>query len=423
MKFMRALENRTLFMISAALLVTTLLTLLSIYKYPYLNRDALTYLPAALAFQSHGLAASLAIYNWPFYQILIASISSVFSISVYHAAMAINIIFQTGMLLGMGLIAKQLNFTRRQLLILLTLFLLLPFLNRIRFEVIRDFGFWCFYLLGLYAFLRYSTQPTWRNNLLANSLFLLSTLFRLEGLLFTAILPLIFFWKSEWVLSERVHAMLRYWGVQVIVLLSVLCVIYFISGWSLDRLMQFLDFMPANLNAAKTSFLSEANSLKDQILHPYTAGFYKGLMLWLLLGSGLLKVLKAYSLGYLAIALSLRNTLTQLPVEATRMLLTVWGVSILIMGLFVLENHFLSERYTLIFILPALCFLPLGVDRAISAQYSGVGRVRDKCIIGVSLIVLLVYSFTLVFTISHKQIRVVVPKANPAAVPQQFVSN
>ena len=61
--------------------------------------------------------------------------------------------------------------------------------NSVRQYIVRDHGFWAFYLVSLYFLLKYVEDVSWKNALAWSASLLMATLFRIEGAIFLLTLP------------------------------------------------------------------------------------------------------------------------------------------------------------------------------------------------------------------------------------------
>lgn len=187
----------------AATLCSIILTWLELIPQNPFNVDGILYLHAADVYLQQGYQACLAVYKWPFFSIAIAWLSRLTSLSLEHTAYIINASLQVLLVITFIQLTAALNGSRWHCRIAALIILLYPYLNGIRGQIIRDFGYWAFALLAVLWLLRYS--QTWRLRYAlgwACAMFL-AGLFRIEGLLFLYTAPcLLLFqnlsWQQRW---------------------------------------------------------------------------------------------------------------------------------------------------------------------------------------------------------------------------------
>ena len=77
--------------------------------------------------------------------------------------------------------------------------------NVLRDNIIRDHGFWAFYLLSVYCLLLWYRQPKWTTALLWNVSLVMATLFRIEGAIFLLAMPFVAFCQMRQPLLARLN--------------------------------------------------------------------------------------------------------------------------------------------------------------------------------------------------------------------------
>jgi len=184
-----------------AALLGLMLSLWKIHGTAQINHDAVYYL---LALQ--GDAASIEqIGNWLFYSYLTKGISLALGLEPEHAAWLLNILLDTLLVLAFIRLVETLGGNRSTLLWAALLVLSLPYLNDNRAEIIRDHGYWAFTLVAMIAYLHLFRKFSWKHLLLWNLAMLIATLFRVEGAVFLAIMPLGLLLNTEHSLQQRLR--------------------------------------------------------------------------------------------------------------------------------------------------------------------------------------------------------------------------
>ncbi|OGT42530.1 MAG: hypothetical protein A3F42_04980 [Gammaproteobacteria bacterium RIFCSPHIGHO2_12_FULL_37_34] len=157
-----------------------------------INPDAICYLSGAEVIGQSGLHAAMQLCGqakWPIYSLLIYGVAQLGHFSYPVAAYFLNGMFSLVSVALFILITKELGGSNRVLWLAAGTILLAHGFNSAREYIIRDHGFWAFYLLSFFLLLRYFRQPTWGYALFWNISMLLATLFRLEGIVFLFLLP------------------------------------------------------------------------------------------------------------------------------------------------------------------------------------------------------------------------------------------
>jgi hypothetical protein len=157
-----------------------------------INSDGVLYLHAANAYLQHGLAASKTFYSWPFYQLLIAFTHRLFHLSLLNSAAFLNYCFLCLSTVVFLKIIRELGGNKTtQWLGLLVIFALGNFYSHHSHQIIRDNGYWSFYLISFWLMLVYLRKPHYLTATAWALMITLATLFRIEGVIFILLAPLI----------------------------------------------------------------------------------------------------------------------------------------------------------------------------------------------------------------------------------------
>ena len=170
----------------AAALASLLLSLLAIWQNPWINTDGVHYLRAI-----EGNAESIhQIGGWLFYSRLIGGVAILTGLEPETAAYLLNTLLDLLLVLAFLRFVEEAGANRRVLAWAALLILALPYLNDNRPEIIRDHGYWAFTLVALIFWLRLLRDFSWKRLLGWNLAMGAATLFRVEGIVFLALMPL-----------------------------------------------------------------------------------------------------------------------------------------------------------------------------------------------------------------------------------------
>src|SRR6185437_14432921 len=100
--------------------------------------------------------------------------------------------------------------------------LLFPYLNHDRDNILRDFGYYAFGLISLYYFIRYFKYPNWRNAICWNVSIVIATLFRVEGLILSALAPLALLFQTQVEFKQRFTSLIKIYSLPFIIALIYL---------------------------------------------------------------------------------------------------------------------------------------------------------------------------------------------------------
>lgn len=157
-----------------------LLSLIAAFGASTIGRDAAFYLDIALAYEESGWRAAYERFNWPWYSILVGSLHKLTALPLVPLAYTVNAMFMAA---TCALLVKlvQDRFPAAAWWACLVV-LAMPAFNDYRDDIWREFGFWFFCVLALYAAVTWSERGGWWYVLTIYAATSLAALFRLEAL-------------------------------------------------------------------------------------------------------------------------------------------------------------------------------------------------------------------------------------------------
>ncbi len=179
------------------------------YRADLINPDAICYLLSAAFFDNGTLSAVMQLCGqakWPFYSLLIHGLVRISWLSYVNAAYVLDALFSLLSVITFLLIVTELaggKATPRLRWCAVFVILCAHEFNSVREYIIRDHGFWAFYLLSVYFLLRYFQQPRKLVAIAFSSTLLLATLFRVEGMLFLLALPFLTWFDQRYSVKQR----------------------------------------------------------------------------------------------------------------------------------------------------------------------------------------------------------------------------
>jgi hypothetical protein len=156
------------------------------------NPDALYYLRAAEFFQAGQWAQGFAVYRWPFLSLSIAGAMTLTGATAPVAAQIVNAVLDGATVVIFVALAQRLavpGSARSIAWWAMAVILLHPKVASIRSGVVRDHGFYTFFLLTIYLVVRDHQEPRSWIKLAILAAILAAALFRLEALLLLVVAP------------------------------------------------------------------------------------------------------------------------------------------------------------------------------------------------------------------------------------------
>jgi hypothetical protein len=347
-------------------LVAGLLSLLLTYdgslRASVINPDGICYLQSAATFGSANWHEALHVCGqaqWPFYSLLIYGLSALTHISFVSAAFVLNGVFSLISVLAFIYLVKLLNGNKQVLWFAAIAILLMHEFNSVREYVIRDHGFWAFYLVSVVALIRYLRAPLVRDALFWNVSLLLATLFRVEGVLFLLLMPFVVFVNDGARLRQFLQLNLLTIIGGGIALLYVVMTRH--PEHDVSRFSELQFQLSHGLQIISQNFHDKSAALAQAVLNDYSqrdAGMILGLMLLVWYG---ISIVTNLSIIYAIVAAyAFSQKLVKLDKPAKTAITGYVLINILITAPFLVEYMFLSKRYLIALSLLLLLWVPFG---------------------------------------------------------------
>lgn len=351
---------------AATAVCSVLLSLWAWHADPIINNDGTQYVRAAAYFADGDWQQGLEVYKWPFYSILSGLTAKLSGTSPAQAAYGVNAVLYVLLAWGFLALVRTLGGSRCELWIGAAIVLLHPALNEYRSFIIRDIGFWAFYLWSLAYLFHYVSSGSRTSLLVWAVTAVAATLFRVEGLAFLALLPFALVARRTPGGTRRV--------VNIATVLIGLALVVSAVLWqhvpeSAAGLSGILDRLAAGWAAVGGEIESRLDALAREF-----PGAEPGIVLWLvfLLTLGwmvLVKIVRAMSVMYAVVA---GYSMTGRRMFENPEVAAYWWIVVLInlayLCAFALINFFLTDRYPFALGLTLLACVPFGLRRLWEAR-------------------------------------------------------
>ncbi len=346
-----------------------------------INPDAICYLSGAEIIGTQGLQGAMALCGqakWPFYSLLIYGVVQITHLSYISAAYILNSLFSALSVMMFIAIIKELGGSRRVMWFAAGVILLSHQFNNVREYIIRDHGFWAFYLVSIFYLLRFFRQPSstiidTRERLFTAcgwsiSLFI-AALFRIEGFIFLVLLPFLTWFLVS--LSWRVRA-------NYFLMLNIPLLILLIGGGSwlfmhpaasiekLGRLPEFLQQFQHGFSMMAERYLATKTALAEHVLTPDSAKHAGMILILIFLSWYVLSIVNALSWTYSALVIYAWWRRAAIWAASARLVIYGYlGINFVVTFIFLFERLFLSKRYLIAFILTFMLWVPFAIEKLI----------------------------------------------------------
>lgn len=176
----------------SAIFISLLLSLWAVYFSETINNDGIVYVATAGRIMQGDWNGAYQLYDWPVYSWLIALISKGSGISLETSAQLLDAAFLAALAFTFLTLVRDFGADRKTLLIAAFVILSHPYINDSREEIIRDHGYWALYLASVLFLFRYYRNPGWKFAVAWGIAITAATLFRIEGLVFLILMPMVF---------------------------------------------------------------------------------------------------------------------------------------------------------------------------------------------------------------------------------------
>jgi len=353
----------------------------------WINDDSVLYFEVAKSFSAGEWQAGLKLYNWPFYSLLISITHDLTKLDIQTSAQLLNILFfsiTTCSFLSLIRMAGGDKFTILSGALLL--FSSTYIVGDILPMLLRDQGFWAFFLAAILCFIKYLKTEKLRHAVLWQIFMLTAMLFRIEAITFLLLLPMVLF------LAKRKNAWKMFLSAQSINLLSLAIILVILM---LHPSMQLSDF--GRIHEAVNIFhhnyiqITEVLSQKSELMGKHVLGSFldEYSLMGVIMTLGCIIVIKAAStpgwiISILA-AYTWRNPLIKIDKEAQHVMLWILALAIINSTMILLSTFVLSARYLISFAFIIMIFASFQLAYLIKSR-----QLQSKLKYGLVIVLLMV---------------------------------
>jgi hypothetical protein len=370
-------KNETLWVYLFAIIASITLSSWINFNETVINPDAICYLLSAEAMGKFGISGAMHLCGqaqWPFYSALIYGFVQISHFSYPLAAYLLDGAFSLVSVVTFILIVKELGGSQRVLWLSALVILLSHDFNSIREYIIRDHGFWAFYLVSLLCLLRYFCEPCLTLALAWSTSLLIATLFRIEGAIFLLALPWLSFFYFNYSWRERCKFFLTLNLPLILISLAIVSWLLLQPQQTLDKLGRVAEVtnqLRHGVVMMSEHYLSVKNLLAQYVLSSDSAKEASLILFIVLCVWYLIYVVENLSwiYGLLITYGWLYGRSRGISSLTTKAAWVIGGYLVINMAVtvgFFLEHLFLSKRYLIALTLVLMLLVPFALDHLIS---------------------------------------------------------
>lgn len=347
-----------------------------------INTDGICYLQSAESLSQGFNAAVHACTQakWPFYSILIAGLVSIShfsyvvaaylldgSFSILTAVVFVKIVLWLNQSVAVN-VDGQAAFERKKQQSLLWFAALVILLsnefNSVKYYIIRDHGFWAFYLLSVYFLLRFFQNHRGLYSTAWCLSLVIATLFRIEGAVFLILLPFLTLLNSSLSFSSRIASFFKMNALLILMGIGLTLWVFIASPKNLGRLSELPLQFTHGFSQLAFDYKMRADHLSEYVLSHFAAHYSAWILLITLIIWYVISVVKNISFVYSILAVYAWSKKILKASHATHLVL--WGyllINVLITALFLAEHMFLSKRYLIALSLIVMLWVPFALQQ------------------------------------------------------------
>lgn len=328
--------------------IGTLIACQVIYiQHGWVNDDSVLYFEVSRLFSLGQWQAGIALYNWPLYPALIAGLNKLTQLSFQESAQVLNVLFFALTTYSFISIIRLANGNKNTIICgALLLFSTGYIVGDVLPMLLRDEGFWAFYLLSVCYFIQFYRRPSLNFALLWQMSAIVAVLFRIEAISFLVLLPATLLFHKN---SQRFLLWFYANSISILAFVGVLISILLLPSVALSdfgRLHEtLLVFKNSYINVTQV-LAQKADVMGSQVLGDYFDSYgMMGVTVTLLL------ILLSKSLaapGWVAsllLVLRWRKVKDLLPTDIKVIIYWIMAIALLNATVILLSTFILSGRY------------------------------------------------------------------------------
>ena len=333
-------------------------------QHGWINPDSVLYLEAAKLIAVGDWQGAYKIFNWPFYALCIGLVHKLTNFDVQFSAQILNMVFfgiATASFLKIIQLAggKNLAIFSGALLLFSNLYIVGDVLEML----MRDVGFWAFYLTSLIFFIRFYQHDKIADALLWQLTTIVAVLFRIEAITFLLFLPLFFIFTKEINYKQRLKKLVSSYSISLFTLSIIFIAINSIDSLNIENFGRLNEIFNTNLWDIFTKNIIEKSAIMaEQVLGEYLEEYA---IVGLLLTFAYVILVKNFTtlglVGIVLVGLHFKNKFNQINRDVKRVLTAASIICVINMALIITKVFVLSSRYvvalTLILLIIAALYL------------------------------------------------------------------
>ncbi len=317
-------------------------------QHGWINPDTVLYFEQARLIALGDWAGAIKVFNWPLYGACIAAVHKITSLGIHQSAQLLNMLF-FAIATASFLTIIQLAGGGARVMLAGTLLLFggQYLVGDVLEMLMRDEGFWAFYLSGLVFFIRYVQHNKLNDALLWQVCMMIATLFRIEAICYLIGLPLCLLLMRELSWKNRLLHILNAYSVAIFALIAITAAIIISDNLSMRNFGRLQEVLSWNLYQEFTlKFQTQVQIMSSQVLGKYLEEFALAGLLLTFIYVMIAKIISATGLFAAVFAgFALKNHGTDIEPKAYLVLKATAIIALISLALIIVKVFVLSGRY------------------------------------------------------------------------------
>jgi len=358
----------------------------------WVTDDSILYFEVARLFAAREWQQGFALYGWPLYPALIALVHKLTGLTIQHSAQLWNVVFFTLTSYSFLTLIRLAGGHKQTIVWGGALLFSSPYIvGDVLPMLLRDEGFWAFFLASLGFLLKFHRTAEFKWALYWQFCMIIAMLFRIEALVFLLFTPLFMLLDSTFGWKER---LLRYSKTQVLTLSAFISLILLVAfsrtlqPQDLGRIQEVITFLPRAYAQITQGLVHKSQLMGEQVLGKYLDDY--GLLSILLTLTCITIIKIAGSAGLpalLSLATPQKAKFYGLQNDARKLIFWVMAIGTVIASVMILSTFILSSRYVIPLVFMLLVLAAFALFNMQNSVKGGKSRLHQSIL---ALILLLV---------------------------------
>lgn len=326
-------------------------------QHGWINPDSVLYFESARLFSIGDWQGAVKVFNWPLYSLLIAGVHQITGLGIQPSAQLLSVIFfgiTTFSFIKLIELAggNAITMACGALILFSSQYLVGDVLEML----MRDQGFWAFYLTALVFFTKF-----YHSNRLSHALFwqlfiMIATLFRIEAINYLLFLPLVLLFDPQTDWRNKTTRFIQCHAINIFIAFCIIAMLLIFQDMTMAHFGRLREVFTTNLWHEFTQNLRDKSSIMSQrVLGEYLEEFAIPSLLLTFVYVIITKIISATGIVNLGLLIAtIQSKAQKINHGSLKILQAVALIAIFNMALIIIKVFVLSGRYVVAFSLVAM---------------------------------------------------------------------